>query len=46
MLSERQKEILKIIVEEYIKSAKPVSSGEICKNIKCSSATVRNEMVH
>lgn len=45
MLTERQQEILKIIIEEYIKSAKPVSSSEICKNIKCSSATIRNEMV-
>ena len=46
MLTERQKEILKIIIEEYIKSAKPVSSSQISKNIKCSSATVRNEMVY
>ena len=45
MLTERQQEILKIIIEEYVKSAKPVSSSEICKNIKCSSATIRNEMV-
>lgn len=46
MISERQKQILKIIVEEYIKTAKPVSSSQICKSIKCSSATVRNEMVY
>ena len=46
MLTERQKEILRIIIEEYVKSAKPVSSSAICKNMKCSSATVRNEMVH
>ena len=45
MISKRQSEILRIIVEEYIKSAKPVSSSEVCKKIKCSSATVRNEMV-
>lgn len=45
MLTERQKEILKIIVEEYIKTAKPISSSNICKSIDCSSATVRNEMV-
>ena len=45
MLTERQREILKVIVEEYIKTAKPVSSSNICKNINCSSATVRNEMV-
>lgn len=46
MLTERQKEILKIITEEYIKSAKPVSSSQICERIKCSSATIRNEMVY
>lgn len=44
MLTERQKEILKIIVVEYIKLAKPVSSNLICDNLKCSSATVRSEM--
>ena len=46
MISERQKNILKIIVEEYIKTAKPVSSSHICNELKCSSATVRNEMVY
>ena len=46
MISERENQILRIIVEEYIKTAKPVSSSHICKNIKCSSATVRNEMVY
>lgn len=45
MITNRQKEILKIIVEEYIKTAKPVSSNHICKKLKCSSATIRNEMV-
>ena len=45
MITNRQKEMLKLIVEEYIKSAKPVSSNHICKALKCSSATVRNEMV-
>ena len=45
MITNRQKEILKEIVEEYIKSAKPVSSNYICKKLKCSSATIRNEMV-
>lgn len=37
--------MLKVIVEEYIKTAKPVSSNHICKKLKCSSATIRNEMV-
>ena len=45
MISEREKNILKVIVEEYIKTAKPVSSSHICRELKCSSATVRNEMV-
>lgn len=46
MISEREQNILRIIVEEYIKTAKPVSSSHICKTINCSSATVRNEMVY
>ena len=46
MLSQREKEILKVIVEEYIKTAKPVSSSGICKVVNCSSATIRNEMVY
>lgn len=44
MLSKRQSDILKLIVENYIKQAKPVSSNQLCKRLKCSSATVRNEM--
>ena len=44
MITDRQKEMLKIIAEEYIKTAKPVSSNHICKKLKCSSATIRNEM--
>ena len=46
MISQREKEILKVIVEEYIKTAKPISSSEICKKVNCSSATIRNEMVY
>lgn len=46
MVTERENQILRIIVEEYIKTAKPVSSNHICKALKCSSATVRNEMVY
>ena len=45
MVTDRQKQILKGIVEEYVKSAKPVSSNHICDKLKCSSATIRNEMV-
>lgn len=44
MLSDRQKRILKLIVESYIRQAKPVSSNQLCKKLKCSSATVRSEM--
>ena len=44
MLTERQKKLLKLIVGEYIKSAKPVSSKLISKTLKCSSATIRSEM--
>ena len=44
MLNERQKELLKLIVEEYIKTARPIGSNAICSILKCSSATIRNEM--
>ncbi len=44
MLTERQKQILKMIIENYIKDAKPVGSKSICDALKCSSATVRSEM--
>src|SRR5574344_2762340 len=43
-MNERQKELLKAIVEEYIKDAKPIGSNSLCKRFKCSSATIRNEM--
>ena len=45
MITNRQKDILKFIVEEYVKTVKPVSSNAICKKLNCSSATIRNEMV-
>ena len=44
MINTRQTELLKLIVEGYIKSAKPISSKSLCKAMKCSSATIRNEM--
>lgn len=44
MLTKRQENILKLITTEYIKSARPVGSNLICKELNCSSATVRNEM--
>lgn len=45
MLTARQNSILKLIIEKYIKEAKPIGSKAISKALKCSSATVRNEMV-
>ena len=44
MLSKRQADILKLIVEQYVKEAKPIGSKLISKKLKCSSATIRNEM--
>jgi len=44
LITERQVSLLKIIVEEYIKTARPVGSKAICEKLKCSSATIRNEM--
>ncbi|MBQ4634254.1 MAG: heat-inducible transcription repressor HrcA [Bacilli bacterium] len=44
MLNQRQTKLLKIIVEDYIKTARPIGSKAICDKLKCSSATVRNEM--
>lgn len=44
MINNRQTELLKLIVEEYIKTARPVGSKSLCESLHCSSATVRNEM--
>ena len=48
MLDERKKKILQAIVEEYINTAEPVSSGSLAKNygLDYSSATIRNDMAH
>src|SRR3989338_3686643 len=45
MLTERQKAILKAVIENYIKSAKPVSSWDLTekRDLRVSSATIRNE---
>ena len=43
-MEERQKELLKIIVESYIKTCKPVGSKSLCDALNLSSATIRNEM--
>ncbi len=45
MLTNRQSQILKLIVERYIKEPIPVGSKVISKALNCSSATIRNEMV-
>jgi len=46
MLNERKKKILQAIVEEYVETAEPVSSGNLLKkhSLNISSATIRNEM--
>ena len=44
MLDDRKKELLKEIVENYVKTIKPVGSKSLCKKLKCSSATIGNEM--
>ena len=45
-MDNRKKKILQAIVEEYINTAEPVSSGSIVKKygLDFSSATIRNEM--
>lgn len=48
MITERQKKILKAIVEEYVRTAEPVGSKALVDNkmfnLDYSSATIRNEM--
>lgn len=44
MLSTRQNEILKLIIEEYSKAPMPVGSTSICNILGVSPATVRSEM--
>ncbi len=43
-LTDRKKQILKIVVENYIQSAEPVGSKAISARMGVSSATVRNEL--
>lgn len=45
-MNDRQAKILKEIVENYIETAKPVGSKSLMSKLKCSSATIRNEMAH
>ncbi|MDD2716022.1 MAG: heat-inducible transcriptional repressor HrcA [Candidatus Wallbacteria bacterium] len=46
-LTERQKRILKEIIDEYISGAEPIASRDLAKpgRISFSSATIRNEMM-
>ena len=44
MIDTRQRDLLRTIVEEYVKTARPVGSKSLCKKFKCSSATIRNDM--
>ena len=44
-MDNRQRELLKEIVESYINNVRPVGSKALCKKFKVSSATIRNEMV-
>jgi heat-inducible transcriptional repressor len=44
MLSDRQEVVLKLIIEEYIKTAEPVGSRTLSKILDFSPATIRNEM--
>lgn len=44
MINEKQKELLKIIIEDYVKTVKPVSSKSLCDILSCSSAKIRSEM--
>ena len=44
-LTERKRQILKVVVEDYIRSAEPVGSKTIAARMggSVSSATIRNE---
>ncbi len=46
MLNSRERQVLQAIIEEYINTAEPVSSGSIVSryNLEYSSATIRNDM--
>lgn len=45
-MNNRQNELLRLIVETYIKIVKPVGSKSLVKKLKCSSATIRNDMAY
>lgn len=44
-LTDRKKQILKVVVEDYVRTAEPVGSKAIAAEMGCvSSATIRNEL--
>ena len=47
-LDGRQQEIFEIVVEEFIKSARPIGSEFLAENydLKVSSATIRNDLAY
>lgn len=47
-LSERQRALLRMVVEEFVASAEPISSSHLTKKFRLnvSAATIRNEMAH
>lgn len=45
-MGERQSNLLREIVESYIKTVKPVGSKSLCEKFNCSSATIRNDMAY
>lgn len=44
---EREKEVLRLVVDSYIEGSKPVSSAYLCQKYKlnCSAATIRNVLL-
>ena len=44
MLTNRQKEVLKLIVENFVRTAEPVGSRTLSKQLEYSPATIRNDM--
>ncbi len=43
-MTKRQEVVLKLIVDEYVKSAEPIGSKVLAEILNVSSATIRNEM--
>jgi len=45
-MGERQNQLLREIVESYVKNIKPVGSKSLCEKFNLSSATIRNDMAY